>query len=213
MVNNHVERVRSQAVITSYPDLVQGKPIQIAETLGREKCVHLPTEHPLNGFKWSPEAVTAIFRRAHKWVDGEKLVQQSKKSCLQAVMGTPCTFSFKKPSKKLWVSRKAERNSELLDEKIRIKRFRKEIHRLALCGCVGLIFLSDFPLSSAIFSGFLAHLSVRSTPGHFGGPALTPAAWVRVCSELKSLPGRACPSLFLCAPLQKFSQLHEPNWC
>lgn len=51
VVNNHVERVRSCAVITGYPDLVQGNCIQIAETLGREKCTHLPTEYPLNRFK------------------------------------------------------------------------------------------------------------------------------------------------------------------
>lgn len=61
VMNNHVERVRSRAVITSYPNLVQGNHIQIAKTLGRDKCVHLPTEYPLDGFKWSPEAVTAIF--------------------------------------------------------------------------------------------------------------------------------------------------------
>ena len=109
VVNNHVERVRSRAVITSYADLVQGSHVQLAKTLGRKKCVHLPAEYPLNGLRWSPEAVTAVFWRVHKWVDWEELVQQSKKSCLQAVVGTPCTFSFKKTFKKLWVSRKAER--------------------------------------------------------------------------------------------------------
>jgi len=40
-------------------------------------------------------------------VDWEELVQQAKKSCMQAVMGTPCTFSFKK----LWVAREAEKTA------------------------------------------------------------------------------------------------------
>lgn len=51
---------------------------------------------------------------------------------------------------------------DLLDAQSGIKRFRKEIHHLAVCGCAGLIILSDFALRSSMSSGLLAHLGIRS---------------------------------------------------
>lgn len=104
VVNNYVEWVRSCAVITIYPELVQSSHVQLAKTLGREVC---PSACRISSERIEVKCwgCDSRFLENSQWMGWEELIQQSKKKHLQVVMGTPCTFSFKK----LWVSRRAEK--------------------------------------------------------------------------------------------------------
>lgn len=161
-------------------------------------------EYPLTRLKWSPEAVSAIFWRAHQWVDWEELVQQAKKTACKEWWRHPMPFPSKSLEKTLQ-ARWIDIDSKFLGKKSTI------------WGCAGLIFLYDFALIRAVVSDFLAHLSIWAP---LEGPFIVlTSGWECAMSSGTSQADCAADSLqsksltLLQTSLQRFSQLFEPSWC
>lgn len=176
--------------------------------------MHLPAEYPLNGLKWNPESVTVIFWRVHKWI-GKSWFSNLKKAACEHWWGPPVP-SPSKTFKRLWDSRKAEKRQICWMSRLESIRLEKQFTIWPFVA-VQVYSLPDFALSAAVFSDFLARLSIRSplTPQSSCSSSLGEGLFHATESPRLIVPQAHCRAHlmpFLHAPLQ-FPQLHGLSWC